>query len=298
MYRIWLLLLLGGYVVPGVRRVSGIDIYTPSEMEAVNGTDVRLKCTFKSTHPVSLQSVSVSWNFRPLNSGSDESLFYYQDAVYPPERGRFKGRAVWSGDILRGDASITLQQVQPTFNGTYVCQVRNRPDVHGSNGEIILKVVNKASFSEISILAAAVGGACGVILILLCIVLAVRFYRNKHMENDIEMHTREQEWRDPTVWWGLGSRSSSAPLLLGTGVELIGYLGPLCWRTQRNVEGEKASLSSMFAPPVWAFQILLLSIYFSIRPIMYRPFHSPRILHLYMFYQKLPVIKITNLTHF
>lgn len=58
----------------GVRHVSGIDIYTPSELEAVNGTDVRLKCTFKSTQPLSRQSVTVSWNFRALNSGSDESV--------------------------------------------------------------------------------------------------------------------------------------------------------------------------------------------------------------------------------
>lgn len=66
--------------ITGVRHVSGIDIYTPSEVEAVNGTNVKLKCTFTSTHPVSLQSVTVSWNFRPINSGVDESVcrnFYY-----------------------------------------------------------------------------------------------------------------------------------------------------------------------------------------------------------------------------
>lgn len=201
MFRIWLVLLLGGgLVLPGVQHVSGIDIYTPTEVEAVNGTDVKLKCTFSSSHPVSPQSLTVSWNFRPLNSGSDESVFYYQEVPYPPQEGRFKGRAVWSGDITRRDVSITLHGVPPTFNGTFICQVRNRPDVHGSNGEIILKVVDKVSFSEIGILAAAVGGACGVILLLLIIFVTVRYYRRRHMENDIEMHSREQEWKDPTVW--------------------------------------------------------------------------------------------------
>lgn len=58
----------------GVRRVSGINIYTSKELDVVNGTSVRLKCTFTSTHPVSLQFVSVSWNFRPLNLGQDESV--------------------------------------------------------------------------------------------------------------------------------------------------------------------------------------------------------------------------------
>lgn len=186
--------------MPGVQHVSAIDIYTPAEVEALNGTDVRLKCTFSSTHRVDPKTLTVSWNFRGLNSGSDESVFYYHEVQYPPESGRFKGHAVWSGDIMRKDASITLQQVQPTFNGTYVCQVRNRPDVHGSNGEIILKVVNKVSFSEIRILAIAVGGACGVILLILIIFVAVRYCRKRHMENDIEMDSREQEWKDPTVW--------------------------------------------------------------------------------------------------
>ncbi|CAJ1064189.1 myelin protein zero-like protein 2b [Xyrichtys novacula] len=200
MSRIWLLLLLGGLVLPGVQRVSGIVIYTPGEVEAVNGTNVKLKCTFTSSHPVSLQSATVSWNFRPLNSGSDESVFYYQEVPYPPQQGRFKGHAVWSGDILRRDASITLHEVPPTFNGTFICQVRNRPDVHGSNGEIVLKVVSKASLSEISILAAAVGGACVIILIILGIFVGVRFCRKKNVDNDVELDGREREWKDPTVW--------------------------------------------------------------------------------------------------
>lgn len=58
----------------GMRHVSGINIYTPKELEAVNGTSVRLKCTFTSTATVSLQSVIVSWNFRPLNSPTEESV--------------------------------------------------------------------------------------------------------------------------------------------------------------------------------------------------------------------------------
>ncbi len=62
------------HFISGVRHVSGIEIYTPSELEAANGTDVRLKCTFSTSHPVTLQTVTVSWNFRPLNSGTDESV--------------------------------------------------------------------------------------------------------------------------------------------------------------------------------------------------------------------------------
>lgn len=70
-------------------------------------------------------------------------VFYYHEAPYPPSGGRFKDHVEWSGDISKKDVSITLNKVPPTFNGTYTCQVRNRPDVHGSNGETILRVVNK-----------------------------------------------------------------------------------------------------------------------------------------------------------
>ncbi|TKS83488.1 Myelin protein zero-like protein 2 [Collichthys lucidus] len=190
MCRIWLLLLLGGFVVPGVRHVSAIEIHTAADVEAVNGTSVKLKCTFSSSQPVSLQSVTVSWNFRPLSGGTDESA------------GRFKGHAVWSGDILRRDVSISLHEVKPTFNGTFTCEVRNPPDVQGSNGEIVFRVVDKVSLSEIGILAAAVGGTCAVILVLLCIFVGVRYYRKKQKqkENDFEANYRAEEWKEPTVW--------------------------------------------------------------------------------------------------
>lgn len=82
---------------------------------------------------------------RFLNSAGSFTfqVFYFHEVAYPPQQGRFQGHAEWSGDIMKRDASITLNNVPPTFNGTYICQVRNRPDVHGSNGEILLKVVSK-----------------------------------------------------------------------------------------------------------------------------------------------------------
>ncbi|XP_054482382.1 myelin protein zero-like protein 2 [Anoplopoma fimbria] len=142
---ILLFVLLGGFLMPGVRQVSGVQIYTAAEVEAVNGTDVTLKCTFSSSYPVSRQSVSVIWDFQPLNPGRDENVFFYLESPYPPTEGRFRNRVVWSGDVMEKDASITLRQVSPTFNGTYTCQVRNIPDVHGRKGEVVLRVVSKTA---------------------------------------------------------------------------------------------------------------------------------------------------------
>lgn len=58
----------------GIQLVRGISIYTPKELDVANGTSVKLKCTFSTTHPVTAQSVTVSWNFRPLNSALEESV--------------------------------------------------------------------------------------------------------------------------------------------------------------------------------------------------------------------------------
>lgn len=58
----------------GVLQVSGMRIYTPGDVEAVNGTDVRLKCTFQSSSPINPSAIIISWTFRPLKPGREESV--------------------------------------------------------------------------------------------------------------------------------------------------------------------------------------------------------------------------------
>lgn len=60
--------------VAGVLQVSGMRIYTSGDVEAVNGTDVRLKCTFQSSSSINPSSVIISWSFRPLKPGREESV--------------------------------------------------------------------------------------------------------------------------------------------------------------------------------------------------------------------------------
>ncbi|XP_015193441.2 myelin protein zero-like protein 2 isoform X2 [Lepisosteus oculatus] len=117
-----LLAFLAGIAVSGVLRVSAMEVYTPEEVESVNGTDAKLKCTFQSSSPLKESSASVSWHFRPLGGGAEESVFFYQDGQYPPSEGRFRGRAVWAGNLNRYDGSIMVRDVQFRDNGTFVCQ--------------------------------------------------------------------------------------------------------------------------------------------------------------------------------
>ncbi|CAL8360690.1 unnamed protein product [Merluccius merluccius] len=180
-----------------------MKVYTASDMEAVNGTDVRLKCTFHSSATLNPASLTVSWSFRPLGPGREESVFYYHQRAYPPVEGRFKKHAVWAGDIMGSDASIIVREVKFTYNGTFSCQVKNPPDAHGNAGEVRLRVVTSASFSELVYLVLIIGGAIGLGVILLVVTVSCRRCmkkraRQRHREVDVEVVPRKER-KDPTV---------------------------------------------------------------------------------------------------
>ncbi|XP_054456322.1 myelin protein zero-like protein 2 [Anoplopoma fimbria] len=196
------LTVLSGLAASGVLQVSGMHIYTSGDMEAVNGTDVRLKCTFQSSSAINPNAIVISWSFRPLKPGSnDESVFHYQQRPYPPLEGIFRKRVSWAGDVMGRDASIILQQVKFTYNGTYICQVKNPPDVHGTSGEIRLRVVTTASFSELLLLALAIGGGITAVVILLLIIVSCRRCKKRSQrQHEGNEEAPRKERKDPTAW--------------------------------------------------------------------------------------------------
>ncbi|CAN9511075.1 unnamed protein product [Ophioblennius macclurei] len=194
------LTVLCGLAASGVLQVSGIRISTSGNMEAVNGTDVRLKCTFYSSSAINPNTVTISWTFRPLTQGREETVFHYQQRPYPPLEGIFRKRIIWDGDVMGRDASIIIRQVKFTYNGTYICQVKNPPDVHGTVGEIKLRVVTTASFSELLLLALAIGGGIALVVVLLVIILSCRrckSRRQRQLEGNEEAPRKER--KDPTA---------------------------------------------------------------------------------------------------
>ncbi|CAN2387872.1 cell-cell adhesion, partial [Pristimantis euphronides] len=158
--------------------VSSMEVYTSKELVAKNGTDTRLKCTFSSTAALG-DDVSVSWTFRPLFGGNEESVYYYLNQPYPPTRGRFANRALWDGNTKRGDGSIIIRDIQPTDNGTYLCQIKNPPDIHGDVGEIVVSVVDRVMFSELMLLGLIIGVGSVVIIVVVIAVVLLRYYRKQ-----------------------------------------------------------------------------------------------------------------------
>ncbi|NXX39838.1 MPZL2 protein, partial [Tricholaema leucomelas] len=165
---------------------AAVEVYTAKEVNAVNGTNLRLKCTFSSTSPIS-PNLAVTWNFQPEDLSSHEPVFRYLREPYAPPAGRFKERVTWDGNIERQDASILLWNLQHTDNGTFTCQVNNPPDFYGTIGEVRLRVVQKVSLSEIHFLAVAIGSACVLMVVVVTAVIICRHRRKKAEEKGIEV---------------------------------------------------------------------------------------------------------------
>lgn len=67
-------------------------------------------------------------------------FFYYHSKAFPQTEGLFKDRVSWQGDVNRGDASLQLRNLTLNDNGTFICTVRNPPDVHGNVAKTVLTV--------------------------------------------------------------------------------------------------------------------------------------------------------------
>ncbi|PIO24865.1 hypothetical protein AB205_0124700, partial [Aquarana catesbeiana] len=103
-------------------------------------------------------------------------ILHYQAKAYPILEGPFKDRVIWEGDIGGGDASIRLNDLRLTDNGTLSCVVKNPPDVHGKVPEMKLTVTLQSlsfKFNTVILLSALVF----IPSILVSIILLVRMKR-------------------------------------------------------------------------------------------------------------------------
>ncbi|XP_015197135.1 myelin protein zero-like 1 like isoform X1 [Lepisosteus oculatus] len=165
------LLLLGTFPA------TALDVYTPPEIFIENGTAGTLKCTFRSKEVIS-SDATVSWSFLPLGGDRAINFFYYsRGKSYPGDIPQFKGRVTWVGDLNKKDASIQVNKMHFSDNGTYSCDVKNPPDIVVTPGRIQLYVVLKDALpqSNAGIIAGAVIGAIlGLILIIIVFYLILR----------------------------------------------------------------------------------------------------------------------------
>ncbi|XP_037023335.2 myelin protein zero-like protein 1 [Artibeus jamaicensis] len=171
-----------GFLTAGV---SALEVYTPKEMYVANGTQGKLTCTFKSANTTSMLT-TVSWSFQPEGTDTSMSFFHYsQGQEYPGNYPPFKGRISWAGDLDKKDASISIENMQFIHNGTYICDVKNPPDIVAQPGHIRLYVVEKAVLPVFPVWV-VVGIVTAVVVglsLLTSVVLAV-LYRRKSSKRD------------------------------------------------------------------------------------------------------------------
>ncbi|XP_038614111.1 myelin protein zero-like protein 1 [Tachyglossus aculeatus] len=144
----WLRGVLAAALGLGTARVSALEVFTPAEAFAANGTQVKLECTFKSENVVT-SSTSFSWSFLAEGQPYPVSFFHYsQEKVYLGDYPLFAGRVTWAGNINKNDLSISIDNVQFKHNGTYICDAKNPPDIVSQPGHIRLLVVKKENLPE------------------------------------------------------------------------------------------------------------------------------------------------------
>ncbi|PKU37586.1 junctional adhesion molecule-like [Limosa lapponica baueri] len=136
------LLLRGILLLLGVCNALSLEIKVSPKVRAFVGEQVTLKCSFKSSSPIT-ESLTIDWTYRPFTSGQMETIFHYQSVPYPTTVGKFKDRISWVGNVAKGDASIAIQSPVMSDNGTFICSVRNPPDAYHNIPQTMLVVVER-----------------------------------------------------------------------------------------------------------------------------------------------------------
>ncbi|MEQ2296023.1 hypothetical protein AMECASPLE_020621, partial [Ameca splendens] len=70
-------------------------------------------------------------------------IYYFSNGKEYPGTDEFKERVRFIGDINKKDASIQLSPALFSDNGTFFCDVKNPPDVTGTQARTELRVVLK-----------------------------------------------------------------------------------------------------------------------------------------------------------
>ncbi|KAM7053697.1 myelin protein zero-like protein 1 isoform 2-T2 [Molossus nigricans] len=165
--------------------VSAMEIYTPKEIYVANGTQGKLSCRFKSAN-ITSRLTTVSWSFQAVGTDTTVSFFHYsQGQVYVGNYPPFKDSISWAGNLDQADASINIENTQFSHNGTYICDVKNPPDIVVHPGYIRLHVVEKEDLPTFPV-TVVVGIVIAVVVgltLLISMILAV-LYRRRASKQD------------------------------------------------------------------------------------------------------------------
>ncbi|XP_019367736.1 PREDICTED: sodium channel subunit beta-2 [Gavialis gangeticus] len=173
----------------------GMEVMAPVTINALNGSSVRLPCTFNSCYKVENKQFSLNWTYQVCDNCTEELFLQFRLKIMNKQLDRFGDRVQFTGNPSKYDVSFTLRDVQLEDEGTYNCYVLNPPDRHRGHGRIHLKVLTeeppKRDSTVAVIVGASVGGFLAVVILVLVIVKCVRRKKQQRLNTD-DQKTEEE----------------------------------------------------------------------------------------------------------
>nr|XP_014430496.1 sodium channel subunit beta-2 [Pelodiscus sinensis] len=164
-----------------------MEIMAQPTISALNGTSVRLACTFNSCYKVENKEFSLNWTYQGCDNCSEELFLQFRMKIVHWRLDRFGNRVEFTGNPSKNDVSFTLHQVQLEDEGIYNCYV--------GHARISLRVITEAPPERDStvavIVGASVGGFLAVVILVLVVVKCVRRKKQQKLSTD-DQKTEEE----------------------------------------------------------------------------------------------------------
>ncbi|KAJ8372715.1 hypothetical protein AAFF_G00277840 [Aldrovandia affinis] len=152
---------------------SSMDVLVAHNLNALNGTTVKLSCTFTSCYKVDYSKFAMNWTYQETVNDTGDMFMTYKQRFTPVRTEKFEDRVEFVGNLDRNDVSVSLSDVQISDEGIYNCFVRNPPDRVQGHGVINLLVVTEMPTQGDSKIAVAVGATVGGLLAVLILSMVV-----------------------------------------------------------------------------------------------------------------------------
>ncbi|XP_038549683.1 sodium channel subunit beta-2 [Micropterus salmoides] len=174
---------------------SSMDVLVPSNINALNGTTIKIPCTFTSCYKMDPVKFAMNWTYQESVNDTEEMImtFYRKKGMLPLRSDRFGERVTFAGNLDKNDLSITLSDVQLEDEGIYNCFVRNPPDRIQGHGVIQLNVVTELPPPRDSTIAVAIGASVGGALALLILSMVVVKCLRRHRKQELISEEKMEE---------------------------------------------------------------------------------------------------------
>lgn len=173
--------------------VSAMDVLVAHQINALNGTMVRISCSFTSCYRLDHTKFAMNWTYQENSNDTEEMFMTFKNKIVPLRTERFGERVKFAGNLDKNDLSITISDVQLTDEGIYNCYVRNPPDRIQGHGIIQLYVVTELPPPRDSTIAVAIGASVGGMLALVILSMVVVKCVRRHKKQELISDEQKME---------------------------------------------------------------------------------------------------------